>query len=81
MQIALDSLSRARLTSVDSVLFAKSASVPSDHTHFFSTETCVSDRHADGRMAERKLALRQKQGKIYLVHEYLDLENLKKQFK
>jgi hypothetical protein len=44
MQMALDSLLWAGLTSVDSVLFAKSASVPSDHTHFFSTETCVFDR-------------------------------------
>jgi hypothetical protein len=32
-------------------------------------------------MAESKLALRQKQAKIYLVHEYLDLESLKKEFK
>jgi hypothetical protein len=78
MQMALDSLSWAGLNSVDSVLFGRSASVLSDHTHFFSAETCVFDRHADGNLAERKLALRQKQAKIYLVHEYLDLESLRK---
>jgi hypothetical protein len=81
MQMALDNLSWAGLNLVDSVLFARSASVLSDHAHFFSAETCVFDRHADGKMAERKLALRQKQTKIYLVHEYLDLESLREKFK
>ena len=33
--------------SLDSVLFAKRASVLPDHAHFFTTETSVFDRHAE----------------------------------
>ena len=38
------------LRSLDSVLFAERASVRADHPHFFPTETCVLDRHAEERV-------------------------------
>jgi len=36
--------------SLDSVLFAKRLSILPDHAHFFSTETCVLDSHAEKRV-------------------------------
>jgi hypothetical protein len=50
MQMALESLSWAGLTSVDSILFAEAASVLPDHAHFFSTKASVFDRHAEERV-------------------------------
>jgi hypothetical protein len=43
-------LPEAAPDSLDSVLVAERASVPSNHTHVFPTETCVRDRHAEERV-------------------------------
>lgn len=50
MQIALESLSWAGLTSVDSILSAEGASIFLDHAHLFSTEASVFDRHSKERV-------------------------------
>jgi hypothetical protein len=40
-------LASVRSCSLDCALFAERASVLPDHTHFFPTETCILDRHAE----------------------------------
>src|ERR1039458_1868794 len=40
-------LGTGRLRSLDRAVFPKVASVLPDHTHFFPTQTCILDRHAE----------------------------------
>jgi len=36
--------------SLNSLFFGKAAPIPPDHAHFFPTQTCVLDRHAEERV-------------------------------